>query len=215
MSHQVKFCLQASKDGTRRECSGLSNDDEWQSLEEYLASVEALSSLDLVREETTIKYSVTLHEEGTPSCSAELPPEVDVSALLHRLRPFVLHGERTDFDTICNCLCRNIAVDEFRDLIKYLQHLYNGRKMRSAILVAADGIEINSDKTLRKWLNAYEYHRDRDKRADLESLHETFPPKASRAMFISMLLDKARAIVALGDIISVVMGHKASLGYTM
>jgi hypothetical protein len=215
MSHQVQFCLQASRDGTHKECSGLFNDNEWQSLEEYLASVERLSSLDLVREGTTVKYSVTFHKGGALSYSTELPPEVDVSALLHRLRPFVLHKEPTNFNTICSCLRRSITAREFCDIIKYLQRLYDGRKMQSAVLVTADGVKINSDKTLDEWLNAYEYHRDRDKRADFESLHEIFPLEASRAIFISMLLDRVEAIVALGDIISVVMERKASLGYTM
>ncbi len=215
MSHQVRFCLQASKDGTRKECSGSLNGDEWQSLEEFLASVELLSSLDLVRDGTTIRTSITFHKAGGLSYSTQVPPEVDVSALLHRLRPFVLQGEATYFDTICNSLCKSITTAEFRALIGYLRDLYGGRKMQSTVLVTADGVAVNSEKTLRKWLNAYEYHRDRDKRAELESLDEIFPLKTSRAIFISMLLDKVCAIVALGDIISVVMGRKKSLGYTI
>lgn len=42
--------------------------------------------------------------------------------------------------------------------------------------------------------NAYEYHRDRSNLADLEALHQVLPIEASRAIFVSMMMDKAGAV---------------------
>ena len=56
---------------------------------------------------------------------------------------------------------------------------------------------LNSDDTLMKWLNAYEYHRDEDKRRQLGELHEVWPIGFSKGMWGGMMIDKARAVVEL------------------
>jgi hypothetical protein len=62
---------------------------------------------------------------------------------------------------------------------------------------------VNSSETLTLWLNAYEYHRDEDKRAAFESLHDGILPVAehSRAVFVGMMLDRARAVIEIGNAI--------------
>jgi hypothetical protein len=45
-----------------------------------------------------------------------------------------------------------------------------------------------------KWLNAFEYHRDEDKRNEVEALHWPWPTEGSRALFLALMLDKAAAV---------------------
>ena len=66
--------------------------------------------------------------------------------------------------------------------------------------VVSHGTLINSTETLDLWLNAYEYHRDDEKRVEFEALHDgNLPMEYSRALFIHILLDRARAVVDLGN----------------
>ena len=66
--------------------------------------------------------------------------------------------------------------------------------------VVSHGTLINSTETLDLWLNAYDYHRDDEKRVEFEALHDgNLPIEYSRALFIHILLDRARAVVDLGN----------------
>ena len=78
--------------------------------------------------------------------------------------------------------------------------------MQKTIRIRSNETLINSDETLMKWLNAHEYHKDRDKQAELDSLHQVLPLETSRAVFIMMLYDKVRTILILSKLISVIAG---------
>jgi hypothetical protein len=70
------------------------------------------------------------------------------------------------------------------------------------MLLVSHGQIINSTETLDLWLNAYEYHRDDDKRVAFEALHDdALPIGFSRALLIDIMLDRARAVIELGNAI--------------
>ena len=58
------------------------------------------------------------------------------------------------------------------------------------------------------YLNAHEYHRDKDKRNKLKALHQLMPLESSRSIFIMMLFEQIDAISALAEIIKVIQGEK-------
>ena len=60
---------------------------------------------------------------------------------------------------------------------------------------------INSDDMIQNWLNAFEYHRDPDKRSALSALHDQVPIESTRALVVSMMFDKAKAIFEVSRII--------------
>jgi hypothetical protein len=55
------------------------------------------------------------------------------------------------------------------------------------------------------WLNAFEYHRDQDKRARLDWLLKRIPTDVSRAIFLMLLIDKAKAVLRISDIVETVL----------
>jgi hypothetical protein len=67
--------------------------------------------------------------------------------------------------------------------------------------VISNGTLINSTETLDLWLNAFEYHRDDKKRAKFEALHDddTLPVNYSRALFVHIMLDRARVVIEIGN----------------
>ena len=70
---------------------------------------------------------------------------------------------------------------------------------------------VNSDKTLMTWLNAFEYHRDNDKRKLIEEIDKIIPEDFSRALFASMIIDKVRAVLELGDVITFLESWNGSM----
>ena len=60
---------------------------------------------------------------------------------------------------------------------------------------------INSEKVLKDWLNAYEYHPHREKKDALKTLHRLFPLDASKVLFLSQLVEKVMAAYVLGTLI--------------
>ena len=53
---------------------------------------------------------------------------------------------------------------------------------------------INSDKTLKNWLNAYEYHTDQDKKEEIDFLTKMIPFHYLQTVFVMQMVDKANAI---------------------
>ena len=60
---------------------------------------------------------------------------------------------------------------------------------------------LNSEQVFQLWLNAYEYHRDEDKQARMEELHALLPFEWLRAMFLSMMIDRALAVLNIAAFI--------------
>ena len=163
--------------------------------------------------------NIELHQKGGPgsltlnydvnvgfSYSVDLPPNDQVLALMHRLGPFVLKNEPTYFYKICNILGKQIKDEDFRKYLESVKNLFSGQNFRNIAVLRSNDIIINSEDTLKIWLNAYEYHRDPDKRVELEMLHKIVPIEASRAIFIMMLYDMSRAIFIISNMIKIFIG---------
>jgi hypothetical protein len=78
--------------------------------------------------------------------------------------------------------------------------------MQEMIKISSNDVVINSEKVLLDWLNAEEYHRDKDKKEFLEELYKSFPEEASKTIFLNLLRDKTQAIYNLAGLCRVVIG---------
>ena len=70
---------------------------------------------------------------------------------------------------------------------------------------------MNSEEMLFTWLNAHEYHRDRDKQEFLETLHKILPLEWSRGVFVSLLVDKTKAILTLAALVELALGKRETI----
>jgi len=91
------------------------------------------------------------------------------------------------------------------------REIYNGKRTQSAFQIKSNDTVLNSEKVLNDWLNSYEYHRDKEKRKFIESLHEMFPLEASKVIFLGLLSDKTQAIINVAKFIRVVVGKQESV----
>lgn len=158
-------------------------------------------SIQIVRDGAPANLNVLYDASSGLSFSANVPAPEQTLALLHLLRPFQLNDEPTNFNKISNLLSRRLASGTFRSMVQRLKDHYSGKAGQELIQFKSNDVVINSEATLNLWLNAHEYHRDRDKQQELEELHCILPLESSKAIFSMMLHAKVQAIFALANII--------------
>jgi hypothetical protein len=139
---------------------------------------------------------------GEPLEISVTEPSPDHRAvLLHRLRPFLLEREPFSFHRTRGIVARGSEGDFMRERLAQIKQLFTGAHLRSQVVVEVNDLVVNSEATLDRWLNAFEYHRDEAEALALIRQHDPIPLDASRPIFISLLVDKMKAILHLGHII--------------
>ena len=198
-------------DGTRLDMPSTLEDDEVVTLEEYLACADQLWELEIARVGVPASFELKVKDGQIESITSEVPPAADIAALLHRLRPFILADERTSYSRVSSLLGKRFEYAHFRQLLKEQRQLFDSRNNQELVRVTSNGTIINSEQTLFDWLNAYEYHRDQEKRAKIESLHRIIPLEHSMPILLSLIGDKVQAIFQLAALIAVVLGREESV----
>jgi hypothetical protein len=185
------------------------SDQDWEILEGYLDDFDRLAA-SRVGAGIQVKTKFTFDAQGGFAWSREMPPDDDVALFLHRLRPFLLKDERSNFNRVCNVLGRCIVHPGFAALLRRQRDEFAGRVFQSQIQFLSNDTLVNSEQVLQDWLNAYEYHRDPERRDQLAKIHhDRLPLEATRPLFVSMLIDKARAVAAVAAVIRlIVTGEK-------
>lgn len=103
------------------------------------------------------------------------------------------------------------TADEWRRLGKFVERragykrraIFSGKR-HQVFKFITDGITINSAEGLTDFLNGFEYHRDEEKAAQFWARHNDSEPmmEFSKATYIVMVLDQARAVVDIGNAIA-------------
>lgn len=186
--------------------SGEIPDEDWDRLITYADEVVQLENARPLQQDIRARITFKWDARTRKLCyEGTLPDDDDVAAILHRLRPFVLQNESANFYRTANILSRYLDHADARAMIKTQHDLYSGKDFQQQLKIdwKSQSLQavVNSDETLTKWLNAYEYHRDRPKQQEIEEFHKLLPHGAPRAIFISMLLDKIKAIINVAIII--------------
>ncbi len=199
MARRFNLRFRSRSAGTDVSTSGEIPETDWDRLMIYANEVVDLEQSEVIRRGLRVRIKLSwdaasrqLRYEG------DLPSDDEIAALLHRLRPFVLQDETANFYRIVNTLSRYLNDGNARDFLRLQRDAYSGksfqRQMRIGWKSESTQSVINSDETLVRWLNAHEYHRDKEKQEEIKRYDELLPPGVTRAIFVSMLLDKIKAI---------------------
>ncbi len=183
--------------------SGDFTDDELNAINSFVNEATALPN-KIPQVSIKVRYD---NNKLTFPC--ELPDWNEIRLLLYLLRPFQLQKEKTSFNRVCNILSMKLKADAITTLIDKLKDLYIGKKCQSELIIRrqlpapddSDFIILNSEKVLNTFLNAYEYHRDEDKRKKIDFILKPFPDDFSKAVFAMLVTDKQRAVIYLAFLI--------------
>jgi hypothetical protein len=175
---------------------------DWEDLLLFRDSASEIGDSDLVK--NWKKNTVTINwEKGVGiSVPTESPSVEEVRLFLHLFRPVYLKREPANFNKICNKLRRHFNHALFRDFIRIRKGEYSSKLIRQGIPIKVGQWIINSDEFLDHYLNAHEYHRDRDKRTDIENISRVFPSEAQWALLCQNLICKGYATKAIGRFIN-------------
>ncbi len=211
MSHPYQLTLTINQTGENTSLSGILEDDEWNLLHEFLQCVDELLTTKDVKDGMPASLKINWDKDTELAVATKLPDWEDVMAFLHRFRPIILKDENSNFYKVCNILGKKLDHSYFRNLIQDQRDAYSGKKMQTMIRVWSDDVLLNSEEVLQDWLNSFEYHRDKEKRTFIESLHAMLPLDASKVIFLSLLSYKMQATVNIAALVRVVVGKQKSL----
>ena len=208
--HKVTFKITKLGSGEKVPVAAEFSDEEVECLRSYCQYVDELTAVKLVQDGIPCSVNLAYKQGEGTTLTSELPADEDVIVLLHRLRPLILNDEHSSFNRITGILGRRIDEPLVRQALKLQHEIYDGRAMQRQIIVSsrAEGGEIiiNSERALFAWLNAYEYHRDQDKKREIDCYHQLLPLDHSKAFFLMLLSNKIRAIAAIAGLAGVVLG---------
>lgn len=207
----TSFNIRNDQTGEETSHSASFSDDGWSRFAAYLEHADELVANELVQIGVPTSAHMNINKETGVTWRVELPPWDDVIVLLHKLRPFVLHDEYASFDRITSIIGQRLDHPFFRRVLRSQRRLFNGKDMQELCVISSNGVVVNSDQVLTDWLNAYEYHRDQDKKAKIESLHRLVPLDYSKAIFVGMIGDKTDAILNVAGLVAVLTGKQERL----
>jgi hypothetical protein len=180
-------------------------DEDWQTLVAFAAAVEELQQSSCLQNGLAVNVKIRGNLIDGVTAEGALPESDRIAALLHRVRPFVLQDEPLSYFRVRNILARHVNNAGFRRLLEEQKDEFSGKEFQCELKItsSAPGLTgvLNSDDSFQMWLNGFEYHRDAEKRANIEQLCGMLPFDVARAIFVSMLIDKVRAILNLAVII--------------
>jgi hypothetical protein len=174
-------------------------DADWLYLLDFLGEADRLRKTRMIAQGMEVDYEFSWNHETGQQHKATLPPEDDVAAFLHRLRPFVLQQEPFFLPKVMNLLRKTVDNKKFNSILNVQTDRFFGRF--KGLTIATDTLDLTSDDTVLKWLNALEYHRDADKQKELREAASAIPAESQRAIFLAAMVSKAGTVLTLAEMI--------------
>jgi len=200
MPHEFHITINDGNTGEKERLHGQFSDEDWKSLTRFLALSFRLAECRIAVTRDQLNFGISGGGEKPVTFSATLPPEDDIAAFLHRMRPFILKREPSNFYRVRNLLTRYMTHPQIRRHLDGLRDLYEGKKVPFSM--GYNDTEITPIDTVDSWLNASEYHQDEDKQAEMDALYSVFPEPSARALFLTYMLERANAIGKLGEFVN-------------
>jgi hypothetical protein len=214
-SHKVSFRHTDQKSGVSADHACTFSASEWDQLHEFLGHVADLQATQFVAKGANVHLQFEYKVGQEPYWSEQMPPEDELLAFLHRLRPLILQGEPASFLKIRGLISRELKDTPILPFLKWLLELYEGKGFQELILMESNNYVMNSEKMLVTWLNAYEYHRDHDKQEILRSHSHIAPFEWSRGVFLNLLVEKTKAIQNLGVFVELAVGKRNTISVNL
>ncbi len=175
-------------------------DEEWELLLRFATYEAELTQAAFVRAGMPPEGRFAWSATGQWS-EPDLPPDAEIREFLHLLRPLILQSEDTYYGRVKNVLARRFDHPKIRKRLELFDIFFDGRLHEGFIQFTAGDLLVNSADTLNLWLNAFEFHRDRNKLSKLHLAMRDVPLSVIKFFCIDMLVAKAEAIMGVAAIV--------------
>jgi hypothetical protein len=189
--------------------------NEMSELEEYLSNAQKLTELKIVKSGLNTSFKVSASQQDGIRIKTSAPEEEELMAFLHLMRRFILHKEAASYNRITALIKRRIENDQIRSMVKLQRKIYEGKKLQELVKISFNEGLLNSESKLLEWLNAFEYHNDREKIKNMESLLKSISLEDAKVIFISILTEKVKAIINIANFICLLFGRTDSFEATV
>ena len=175
---------------------------------------EALVLEEIVRALGTnpVSVSISARVGEATKVSSRVPSRMELSALLHHLRPFVLEEEPYSFYKVRKWLGASSESAVLKAWLKQIKRRFEGQTIRDQMVISSATAIINSEGTLKQWLNAKEYHRDADRKEQLATSVGIAPVDISEPVFVMLIYQKAVAVLHLANLVVSMVGQPPGSG---
>jgi hypothetical protein len=162
----------------------------------FTEAANALNKTAFAANRDQISVSLHFSKDGRISNTGSLPPDDEIAAFLHLLRPIYLEKEALNYNTISNLVSAHLNDDTVTQCLREWKRNYDARASREVFEIAAAGKVLNSQEFLN-YLNALEYHRDQDRRKVIDEISGHYPLEAQKAIIVLLLAMRLQAIKKL------------------
>ena len=191
-----------ASDGVEETCSGEIPDADWRLLTTFWTYAKDLESAEWVQAGLDADYSIQPGENGESQILVRhKPSDAAVSQLLHRMRPFLLQNEDTFYTRVNKTLARHLTHKWLRDWLAIGRRIFDHGQFRVYGQITVNDLPLHDERTFGLWLNAFEYHRDQAKRAQLIESMGGPPDDFVLAIFRAILADRATEVLRLATMI--------------
>ncbi|MCP5234169.1 MAG: hypothetical protein H6945_00315 [Zoogloeaceae bacterium] len=132
--------------------------------------------------------------------------DAELHELLHVLRPVILHKEATSFNNIAALLGRRFSSRAFADHMKVIRRVFEHGELNLYMQVSVGGQPLFHESLLDNWLNGAQYHTDAEKAEVWRALEKSLTAPNARAVVMSQLQGKVKALFNLEYIVALVLG---------
>lgn len=126
--------------------------------------------------------------------------------LLHVLRPVILDSEIASFQRVMALLGRAFKDKAFSGHQKYVRRIFEDGELSMYMQLSVNNQKLLDDFLLRVWLNGTQYHTDQEKAEAWAKLEATLTAENARAIVISQLHSRVKALFMLLRDVEMVIG---------
>ena len=137
----------------------------------------------------------------------ECPPveNSELFELLHVLRPIVLSQEPASFERVAAIVGHRFASQPLRNWLKQTRKVYEHGVLSLYMQMQLNDQKLFHDSLLKLWLNAEQYHQDKDKAAEWAKLEDALSKENARAIIINQLQSRIRGAFDLEHIAGLIV----------
>jgi hypothetical protein len=207
----IQFLISDSSKNISRELELPNFSEEQRSdLREFLECAKRLNECAFAQDWSVLsKISIRFGgKDGGIKNVGSVPPDEQIEVFLHRLRPIYLQKERTNFNKIANLVSSHICVPEIVETIRAWKREYDGRASQDLFKMSVDLTTLNSQEFLDNYLNALEYHRDRERREKIQQVSQHYPLDVQKPIVVMLLFFRLSAINQLASFIDLCLQNE-------
>jgi hypothetical protein len=206
-----KVLLIRQTDDGQEVCAGEISDDDWRLFTAFRDYAVGLESAEWVRAGLDSHYSASQASDGVMKIDApNKPSDTAVRELLHLMRPFLLQNEATWYPKINGRLYAYLDHPYLRKELATGRRIFDHGSFHLYGQITINDLPLHDERTFSLWLNAFEYHRDPKKRAELTSAFRGPPDDFALAVFRSILADRAAEVMKVAAMITSIENARSS-----